>query len=218
MKKSRLLALLCAFGLLGGLAIGPTSQPAVAEPNATKIFDNSGEARKNHYLWYKYEVLVPYDATVDERVIFTAGVTVCVGRNANKPLSAIKKYVSEEYGLELTSAEAVIKGALKALCPWYNNGYKTYFDKNVAIFMTGARSDARLIFPAGYFPPEFDFGWFMKGACDYYNKTGGTYNIDIWMFQNQSQWALINGQTNVNVVRLYLEHAMGLICGQPYIA
>jgi hypothetical protein len=138
----------------GGARAAPAASVSPADPAAEQFWQ-----------WIAYETDPKLDPTrnlKDNSLLW--GRTVC---------SQTKLGVTRETALELlraddwstTSAEAIIKGALNALCPERNTPpYATAFDGDVR----GAVGALQRELPwSGPGPEEFDVGWFAKSACGY---------------------------------------------------
>jgi hypothetical protein len=78
-----------------------------------------------------------------------------------EPIDATVAAIRLEFGFDNTGAEAVVAAALRALCPAYNFGYRTSFDRNVA----GAQESIRVSW--GQLPDEVATGTTAKLVCGY---------------------------------------------------
>jgi hypothetical protein len=81
---------------------------------------------------YRYEALTARDQSRGDADVRLAGAVTCMRRTRNEPLDDIVAAVRLDFGFDGTGAEAVVAAALRTVCPAYDFGYRTWFDRNVA--------------------------------------------------------------------------------------
>ena len=142
---------------------------------APALYDPSPEAAENYRAWVVYEMNQPQDQGRSFEVeTYPEGVSVCSKLAFGLSLTEIKTRLSDEKGWTGSGSQAIIKGAVNALCPRYNTGYQTYFDRNVT-----AASNAlvgALPWDSG-FPAFYEVGYFMKAACQYLEVQGSAVGL-----------------------------------------
>jgi len=154
----------------------PESQGANAGPQAPSqglqgIYDPSQLAYDNFYSWWVYEVQTPQDWQESfEQTIYPLGVSTCGHLALGKRPSVIAAKIATENGLTGSAGQAIVVGAMKALCTKYDTGYKSYFDKNVDAFAVMVQQDLAFSDPK---PTRVDFGYFMKEVCWYFTYDRG---------------------------------------------
>lgn len=202
----------------------PTSTPsevvigggAKAGPDVTStshpIYDPSLDAKKRFFLWINYELQTKEDANLVESgsdKTYNAGIVVCGSRNSNVGTDSIEAVITREMGYTRSGSTAIIKSALMAMCPWYDLGYKTYFDRNVDAFMV-AVSPPRLTYPNGMYP-YYEYGYFMKEVCGVMAADGGTVVYD--HMRAETNFALTEaGNVKEQVLFIYIKEAVNAGC------
>ncbi len=166
---------------------GPSELPPPASATATggaqaapagTVYDPSAEAAERYRAWLDYELDAETDRLRDfESDAYPTGVVVC-------SQFALRARASEiEAGLKVkqwsgSGAAGIVKSALEALCPQFNSGYRTHFDRNVdsaSVVLASAMS-----WPQG--PPLFyELGYFMKAACGYLRVTGSVDGFEAYL-------------------------------------
>lgn len=155
-----------------GSSTGP--QGADAAPAATwratsGSYDPSQAAVDAFRLWMEYETEPSLDPgkNVDQDA-HPDGVAACAQLALNANPAAIESQLKDTKGWSGTGASAVVKGAMNALCPWRNSGYRTYFDRQVTIAYQAV--NGRIA--GGVETNENGIGWFGKATCNYLNASG----------------------------------------------
>ncbi len=163
-------------------APAPDGSPSVLTQGANAgpypgIYDASATAAANYRLWLNYEMDSDTDlARGFESDSYPDGVSVCAQLALNTPLESIERKLNETRGWSLTGAVAIVKGALNALCPRYNQGYKTAFDRNVD---SASAVLARAVTWSGVAPGTYETGYFIKEACGYLKKRGTADGLEV---------------------------------------
>ncbi|MCC6497036.1 MAG: hypothetical protein IT193_12360 [Propionibacteriaceae bacterium] len=154
----------------------PLPQGANAGPYPG-IYDASAAAAATYRLWLNYEMDSETDlARGFESDSYPDGVSVCAQLALNTPLESIERKLSETKGWSVTGAVAIVKGALNALCPRYNQGYKTGFDRTVDSVSAVL---ARGVTWSGVAPGIYETGYFIKEACGYLKKLGTADGLEV---------------------------------------
>ncbi len=153
----------------------PTASGAMAAPPAA-IIDASGQAAANYRAWLDYELNADADRLRDfETEAYPDGVSTCGQLALGTDLTLIERTLSGVKGWSGTGAAAIIKGAVNALCPQFNRGYQTYFDRTV----TSASTALAAALPWSQGPPPFyEIGYFMKATCGYLGTTGSAGGLE----------------------------------------
>lgn len=159
---------------------GSTStQPrgANAAPDAG-IFDASAAATSNYWAWLVYEMNSDGDLRRGfETEAYPDGAFVCGQLAIGTSIPIIEDTLSGAKGWSGTGAAAIIKAAVNALCPRYNQGYTTYFDRSVSS-ASNALGTA-LPWSNNAVPPFYEVGYFMKAACEYLQKVGSAQGLEV---------------------------------------
>lgn len=132
------------------------------------VYDPSETAAANYRLWLNYEMDSDSDlARGFDSDSYPDGVSVCAQLALSTPIEKIEMKLSGSKGWSGTGAAAIVKGALNALCPRYNQGYQTGFDRTVD---SASAVLARAVTWAGVAPGIYETGYFIKEACGYLKK------------------------------------------------
>ena len=152
-----------------------TPAGADAAPEAA-IIDASGTAATNYRAWLDYELNSDGDRLRNfETEAYPDGVFVCARLASGTAVAVIESTLSGTKGWSGTGAAAIIKGAVNALCPQFNQGYQTYFDRTVASATTALAG----ALPWSHGPPPFyEIGYFMKASCAYLSTTGSAIGLE----------------------------------------
>ena len=157
----------------------PTTVPqgANAAPPAGGIYDASQTAADNYRLWLTYEMALPQDLNREyETEAYPDGVSVCAKLATGTDVRLIEDHLSGTRGYTRSGAAAIIKGAVQALCPHRNQGYMTYFDRQV-VSATTALTTSMSWSPEP--PPYYEIGYFMKFTCAYLQQYGSATNLEV---------------------------------------
>lgn len=151
----------------------PTSSGANAAPSGTgSIYLTDQQAVDNYYAWVTYEFQMPQDWNRSfETDTYPAGVYVCAESALGSRPSVIEQKLAADRGYTGSGASAIVKGALNALCPWNNQGYMTYFDRNVESVRNAMAT--RFSWNNGV-PVAYEIGFFTKEVCTYLGMHGTT--------------------------------------------
>lgn len=148
---------------------------ADAAPGAA-IFDASPAATSNYANWLSYEMNSDGDLNRDfETEAYPDGVSVCAQLALGTSIPTIEQTLAGAKGWSGTGAAAIVKGALNALCPQHNQGYKTYFDRNVD--SASAVLANALPWNNGV-PGIYETGSFIKEACRYLQTVGSAQGLE----------------------------------------
>lgn len=164
----------------GAPTTAPKSRGANAAPSGPKpIYDSSDVAANNYQSWLIYEMNSPgdYNRSFEEEA-YPDGVYVCTQLRAGSSLTTIESTLTGTKGWSGTGSASIIKGALNALCPWSNQGYLTYFDRNVRSASTAL---ANAIQWTDGVPPEYEIGYFGKNVCNYLQLNGSAYGLEAYL-------------------------------------
>jgi hypothetical protein len=183
---------------------------ADAAPQA-QFYNSSNEAKQAYYDWWVYEVQVPQDYR-DFSTIYTDGIAACGARARGAGVTAIETTWKNELGYTASGASAILKAALVALCPQYDLGYTTYFDRNVQAFASNAmkhitfgRTDIKL----------YEFGAFMEETCAslQLSTIGGTGIVaQMGGLVNSGYFTLVDGSVDMNVLYILINEATKAGC------
>lgn len=150
---------------------GANAGPVVPSQGQQGIYDPSQLAHDNFYTWWVYEVQTPQDWQESfEQTIYPLGVTTCGQLALGKKPTVVAASIAAEDGLTGSAGQAIVVSAMKTLCPKYNTGYKSYFDKNVDAFAVTVQRDLTFGNPK---PTHEDYGYFMKEVCWYFTYDRG---------------------------------------------
>lgn len=153
----------------GGANAAPDVQVAVPG-DISQYVDTSQEAKNSFYTAWVYEVPTPQDWALDfNKDVYTLGIATCLQRAKKATPAAIAAAWGANYEVTPGGGQAIVASALNTLCPTYNTGYKTYFDRNVDRFMTTVTQ--KLTFPSNF--TVADYGYFMKEVCWYFTFDRG---------------------------------------------
>jgi hypothetical protein len=147
-------------------AVPPGRAPAAAAdpPRAADQLDYvdlTPAARDAFARWVAYEIWEPaYSKGASED--FASGVIACMWRHEGVLADRVVDLLVSERGYLGGGAAAVLRGALAAMCPSLDLGYRTYFDRNVDRFQISL-SNKGLQFSREYL--FYEYGGFLKGAC-----------------------------------------------------
>ena len=123
--------------------------------------DLSAEAQQNFHAWMSYEAQTPADSH-GVSVDITSGVSACDWRSRHLEVTRVMELLQSEMSYNPTGAAAILAGALRALCPQGDLGFRTSFDIDVEKFQN-AMALTEIQFDN---PPTYDkYGNFMKAAC-----------------------------------------------------
>jgi hypothetical protein len=144
-------SLLAAIILAGAFATSST--PALAATTWQRFF-----------VEYRYEAQTRLDYTYSRDAIWSYGQAVCRNRTRGYGPANMAYNLNLNTGLDGAGAEATVAAALRVICPRYNTGYRTYFDRNV--------SQARELIHNGWgrYPPEVPTGETAKLVCGFLSR------------------------------------------------
>lgn len=178
---------------------------------APQFYDSSSTAKQQYYDWWLYEVQVPQDYR-DFQTLYTDGVAVCATRARGVGVGAIETVWNKEMGYTPSGASAIIQAAFLALCPQYNLGYETYFDKNVLAFANSAVKYVRF---STTDKKLYEFGTFMKENCASLDVStiGGTGIYDhMTGLVNANYFTLLGPPADQQVMRVLINEATKAGC------
>jgi len=143
--------LLAATVFLGAFAALPTA--AVAATTWQRFF-----------AVYNYEAQTRLDAEYRASAIWSYGQSVCRNRAKGLGPASVAYNLNRNTGLDGAGAEATVAAALRVMCPRYNTGYRTYFDRNVSEARESISNEW------GRYPPEVSTGETAKLVCGFLSR------------------------------------------------
>ena len=148
---------------------GADAAPAATWRATSGTYDPSQAAVDDFRLWIEYETEPSYDPGKNfDQHAYPDGVVACTELTLRTDPKAIEARLADSKGWSRTGASAVVKGAMNALCPWRNTGYRTYFDKQVTLAYQAVNGKIA----GGLTSNEYGVGWFGKATCNYLNASG----------------------------------------------
>jgi len=152
-----------------------------------------------------------------ETEAYPDGVFVCAQLALGTSVPAIEGTLAGAKGWSGTGAAAIVKGALNALCPRYNQGYKTYFDRNVD---SASAALASALPWSGGAPGVYETGFFIKEACGYLQKVRTAQGLEVHLHtfrldsinQNQPAASFIQRIPDDQLLRRATHHAVFAGC------
>ena len=188
-----------------GANAGP-GQPATT----TQIYDNSASAKNDFFQWWNYEIQVPQDDR-EANAIYESGITVCASRARGVGATSIESVLATEFGYTPSGASGIVRGALVSLCPWYDLGYRTYFDRNATAFAFGVKD----LITFNRQPFDWEYGVFMKEVCAAMNVSsiGGTGIYDhMASLVPEGYYSLVGNQASEDVLRILINESVKAGC------
>jgi Protein of unknown function (DUF732) len=138
---------------------GPGSSRLAAVARPASLF--SQDDQQKFMAWFNYEVITLTDRSRSESDVRLAGVAACTSMRQDHGAETAVSQIKDRMGFDRTGAEAVVAAAVRALCPELNFGYRTSFDRNVAM--------AQELIRNGWHqqPDEFGTGLTAKLVCEH---------------------------------------------------
>lgn len=143
-------------------SVGPDNGGANAAPTAQQA--------DTFFAWWGYEVQTFEDAARPLAGVLVDGQSVCYARSQSANIDAIMQMIRRDQGYTDLDSSSLYKTALTGLCPIYDYGYKTPFDKRVDAMMS--RLQGVVTFEET--PPFYEYGNYMKENCAYLQKYGNS--------------------------------------------
>jgi hypothetical protein len=186
---------------------GPSASGA--DP-AAGVYDPSAQARANFLAWWNYEAQVALDVSRPADEVYRAGISVCEQREQGVDTDVIQRLITRDNGYTGSGAAGIYQAALQSLCPNFNAGYKTNFDRNTDLAY--AAITARVTYsPVPW--PLFDFGFFMKEACAFMGSVPASGTQIYAHLRGSTQLALVEqGNVQVAVLNIYIKEAVNAGC------
>ena len=142
----------------------PTTQPPANDDSRGGQIDLSQPAADRFTAIWRYETVVQSDLNQGAQHAYDAGRQACEAIIDRTALTSTVEDVKTRFGFTGSGAQAVVAAALRTLCPNYNTGYRTHFDRAVA------DAQDRITREWGSRPTEMSTGEAVKLICGHLNS------------------------------------------------